>query len=119
MKKGFLLLCLDIFVHKMNVQENAQMIGTSISTQNTGEMLYPSLTICEDPFNAPVYEDGQFFETFDHLRHGINYTHRTQRYDMRDLFIELSSNMPNMSTFILSPGDIDDRDDFCLVTRVL
>ena len=101
------------------MHENAQMIGTSISIQNTGEMQYPSLTICEDTFSGPVFVDGQFFETYDDWKHGINYTHRTQRYDMRDLFIELSSNMPNLSTFILSPGDIDDRDDFCLVTRVL
>ena len=118
MKKGFLLLCFAVIVHKMNVHENAQMIGTSISIQNTGEMQYPSLTICEDTVSAPVFVDGQFFETYDHWKHGINYTHRA-RYDLRDLFIELSSIMPNMSTFILTAGDIDDRDDFCRVTRVL
>ena len=97
----------------MNVQKCYQMIGTSISIQNTGEMQYPSITICENVRSgADVFGDGQFFDSYDDYarwKYGNSST-PVQYYDLKDLFLGLSTMMPNMSTFMLDPRDIDDRD---------
>ena len=92
------------------------MMGTSISMQNTEEMLYPSITICEGSTRARVFADGKVFQSMEHyynLKYGTNYTY-TRHYDLTtEVFLGLSTNMPNMSTFTMKPNDIHDRDDIC------
>ena len=106
----------------MNVLKNDQMIGTSISVENSGEMQYPSITICETiQSGAPVFEDGQMFDTYDHYanwKYGTNNT-PVKYYRLKEAFIGLSTKMTNMSTFNLYHGDIDDRDDICHLHHVL
>ena len=98
------------------------MIGTSISMQNTEEMLYPSITICEATRGALYVVDGKVFQSMAHYSNwktGTNYTY-TRHYDLTtEQFLGLSTNMPNMSTFTLKPSDIDDRDDICHINSVL
>ena len=98
------------------------MIGTSISVENSGEMQYPSITICETvQSGAPVFEDGQMFDTYDHYANWkYNMNNSLGKYhDLKDIFLSLTTNMPNMSTFILSPDDIDDRDGLSQIRHVL
>ena len=89
------------------------MIGTSIAIRNTDEMQYPSITICESTISgARVFGDGQMFDSYHHYanwKYGKNST-VVKYHDLKDVFLSLTTNMPNMSTFILSPDDIDDRD---------
>ena len=97
----------------MNVYKNIQMIGTSIFMQNTGDMLYPSLTICESATSGRVFGDGNFFQSWAHYntwKYGINFT-ITSYNDLKEEFLGLKTSLPNMSTFTLKPGDIDDRDE--------
>ena len=89
------------------------MIGTSISMQSSGKMVYPSITIC-DGEDARGYGKGHFFESFKHLLYGLsngtkNYTFdRTP--DLAKMLIRLSTNMPNGTVFTLKPYDLEDRE---------
>lgn len=97
------------------------MIGTSIAIRNTGEMQYPSITICESSISsARVFGDGQMFDSYDHYANWkYNMNNSLGKYhDLEDIFLSLTTNMPNMSTFILSPDDIDDRDGFSQIHHV-
>ena len=91
------------------------MIGTSIFMQNTGDMTYPSLTICETA-SGRTFADGHMFQSFAHYhawKNGINFTLPSYN-DLTEEFLGLSTSLPNMSFFTLKPDDIDDRDDiFC------
>ena len=75
-------------------------------------MQYPSITICENfRSGADVFGDGQFFDSYDDYarwKYGSNST-PVKYYDLKDVFLGLSTMKPNMSTFMLHPGDIDDR----------
>lgn len=106
----------------MNVQKIVQMIGTSISMQNTKEMLYPSLTICEGGFSSGrVFADGQFFQStyhYNNWKYGTNLTEPTYSA-LTEVFLQLSTNLPNMSTFTLKPEDIDNRDDISVLNIIL
>ena len=81
--------------------------------QNTEKMQYPSLTICEGPHSARYFADGNVFQTMDlyhNWKYGTSYT-PIAYHDLTEVFVQLSTAMPNMSTFSLKPSDISDRDD--------
>ena len=83
-----------------------------MSMQDTGKMLYPSLTICEGTSGAQVYVDGKVYQSWDHYMNSIdgNINSQTAAPDFIEEFVGLSTFMPNMSMFSLKPSDIDDRD---------
>ena len=89
------------------------MIGTSISVQNSGEMQYPSITICESEITGGIFANGQLFDSLAEYYNWKMGTNTTPfHYDLKKEFRGLSSKMKNMSSFILNPSDIDNRDTF-------
>ena len=77
--------------------------------------------MCETT-DALFVVDGKVFQSGAHYsnwKYGTNYTY-TRHYDLiTEVFLELSTSMPNMSTFTMKPSDIDDRDDICHINSVL
>ena len=80
------------------------MIGTTISMQNTKQMLYPSITFCESATSARVFAGGRLFQSWYAFHNKTISSH-----EFEDLFIGLYTKMPNMSMFTLRPSDINDR----------
>ena len=83
----------------MNVLQISQMIGTTISMQNTKQMLYPSITFCESTASAQIFAGGRIFQSWNAYFNRTIPSHAT--YELSDLFIGLETKMPNMSTFTL------------------
>ena len=90
------------------------MIGTSISMESSGEMVYPSITIC-DGADALAYGKGHFFENYKNLVYGLSNGTKNFTFDLTpdltNTFIRLSMNMPNGTVFTLKPYDLEDRDN--------
>ena len=89
------------------------MIGTSISVQHSGEMQYPSITICESMKSGRVFANGQFFESAYDYKNWIDGTNITPiHYVLNEGFLGMGTKMPNKSAFLLKQEDIDNRDDY-------
>ena len=84
-----------------------QMIGTTISKQDSGKMFYPSLTICQYGSGSVVFEEDKFFES-GHRLTVTNYTLR-RTPDLSDVFLQLTTASPNGSSFMVELGAVEDR----------
>ena len=84
-----------------------QMIGTTISKQDSGKMFYPSLTICQYGSGSVVFEEDKFFES-GHRLTVTNYTLR-RTPDLGDVFLQLTTASPNGSSFMVDLGAVEDR----------
>ena len=80
------------------------MVGTTISMQNTKQMLYPSITFCESTTSARIYAGGSWYASWYAF-----YNKTIPSHEFEDLFIGLYTKMPNTSMFTLRPSDINDR----------
>ena len=93
---------------------NEQMIGTTISMQNSIKMKYPSITICDGDV-ARIFGRNRFFESSDIYFEGISNGTKNLTFsrspDLKTMFTNLVMNMPNMTTFTLVPDDLDDREN--------
>ena len=88
-----------------------QMIGTTISKQNSGKMFYPSLTICQYGSGSVVFEEDKFFESGHSYRENRtvrNYTLR-RTPDLSDVFLQLTTASPNGPSFMVDLGAVEDR----------
>ena len=90
------------------------MIGTSISMQSSGEMVNPSITICDG--GSPVYKKGiQSFHLIENI-HAYNLSNATTNHtfslipDLSDMFVQLHLKMSNRTDFTLKPHDLKDRE---------
>ena len=89
------------------------MIGTSVSLQNSGKVLYPSVTVC---LNHPVaiFNGEALYDSSESAKELFNLTHT---HDMSDVLLSIRQNYgpitnmsniylaPNMSSFIVSQSD--------------
>ena len=97
------------------------MIGTSISMQSSGKMVYPSITICDG--DSPTYAKERFFETIDHFVSGLSNGTKNYTYplipDLSKMFVQLRMKMSSKTTFTLKPDDLEDRDLLYLSLKFL
>ena len=76
------------------------MIGTSISKLNSGNMFYPSLTICQYGSGSVVFVN----------EHDTNYT-LMRTPDLSDVFLQLTTASPNGPSLVLNRSSVEDRYD--------
>ena len=95
------------------------MIGTSISMQSSGEMVYPSITICDG--GSPVYVKGiQSFLLKEEMSGYYNATTTKnltfpRTPDLTNILVQLDLRMSNKTVFTVKPDDLKDRDPLFLV----
>ena len=79
------------------------MIGTSVSLQNSGKVLYPSVTVC---LNHPVaiFNGEALYDSSESAKELFNLTHT---HDMSDVLLSIRQNygpITNMSNIYLAPN---------------